>query len=112
MCATCAILARRMPRFQPGISGNPKGRTPGSGAPLAYLRELAGKDGRLYLDRLHQFAMGTDRRYAMEALKLLLPYVAGKPADVQVQVNLDALREMSDDDLAAAVRVAEALTGG
>lgn len=99
-------------QFQPGISGNPAGRPRGARIDLAHLRQLAGEHGEHYIDRLHAIVKGQNRRLALEAIKFALPYLIGKPVEVQVTIDPAALHDLSDADLEAALRVAERLGGG
>ena len=70
----------------------------------------AGEDGAVFLDRLFTIAEGNDKRLALAAIEILLTRGFGKAPGVQVALNPAVLRELSDEDLAAALRVAERLS--
>jgi hypothetical protein len=96
--------------FAPGNCANPHGR-PRTGLALAeYIRQQGGEDGRRWVDRLVSLAEGTDKRLALAASEVLLARGYGKPPDTTVTVNAGALRDLSDTDLEAALRVAERLS--
>lgn len=67
--------------FQPGQSGNPKGR-PKTGIALAeYVRKKGGKNGKLYVDKLHEIATGQhdNLKARLQALNILLDRGWHKP---------------------------------
>ena len=105
-------IARGRP-WRPGESGNPRGRPVGGLSVATFIRELGGFDARVYVERLHAMAMDKRQpRLALEAIRILLERGFGRPPDMTVTFDVSALRDLSDADLEAALRVAERLTGG
>jgi hypothetical protein len=97
-------------RFPKGVSGNPKGR-PRSGEALAeYIRQLAGPDGRTYVDTLHALAVGKhhDTRSRLTAIAVLLERGFGKPPQA-LEHQLDG--RLSLEQLIVASRGPEADEG-
>ena len=87
--------------FQPGQSGNPKGRPPRGTSIAECIRSLGGDGGAPYIERLHAIALGEDVRHAMTAISLLLDRGYGKtPQDVALN-ELPDPRLMSDAELEA-----------
>ena len=97
--------------FAPGNCANPYGRPRTGGALAEYIRRRGGEDGAVWVDRLAEIAAGSDKRLALQAIEVLLTRGYGKPPDTTVTVNADALRELSDEELQVALRVAERLAG-
>lgn len=94
-------------RWRPGQSGNPRGRPPSGLALADYLRRLGGHGGEAYADRLHRIATGPNARLALEAIRLIAPYLWGKPAEVEVRISPEALASLTDEELQVALKVAE-----
>ena len=97
-----------MPRFQPGQSGNSKGRPPGGTALAERIRAKCGDDGSAYVDMLHGIAMDEAQpaRLRIDAAKVLLERGFGKPPqEVHVKtgglsdVTPEQVQQMSDADL-------------
>jgi hypothetical protein len=63
--------------------GNPSGRTRVGEKLSAYIRGLAGEDGRLYADKLHEIAVGPHRdvKARLRAIEVLLDRGWGKPIE-------------------------------
>jgi hypothetical protein len=96
--------------WQPGQSGNPKGRTPNGTSVAEYVRQLCGPDAKPIIDQLVAIATGSHRdvRHRIEACKVLLDRGWGKAVET---VNLHGslatldparLARLSDAELAAA----------
>lgn len=98
--------------WAPGQSGNPRGRPVGGLSVASFVRELGGFDARVYVERLHAMAMDKRQpRLAIEAIRILLERGYGRPPDLSVTFDVSALRDLSDEELCAALKVAEKLTG-
>jgi hypothetical protein len=104
--------------FRKGVSGNPAGRPAGGVALAEYIRELGGPDGRLYVDKLHDFAIGkhTDSRALLTAIGILLERGFGKPPQtIEHSGRIDSRKFdpalLSDDELAIALAISRKLTG-
>jgi hypothetical protein len=92
--------------FEPGRSGNPGGRTREQRTRERLLsdaiREIGGKNGKLYVDRLHEIALHGEHRDSLKAIVVLLERAFGKApdylqvegaiSDPRVQGLLEALR--------------------
>jgi hypothetical protein len=82
--------------FPKGTSGNPAGRPPGGKSIAEYIRNLAGDDGRQYLDCLHAIATAEDQstRVRIAAIAVLLDRGFGKapqamPDESQARSSFD-----------------------
>ena len=78
--------------FAKGQSGNPAGRPPAGLSLAEAIRKLAGEDGRVYVEALHQIATHefTDDRTRIAAIGVLLDRGFGKPPQA---VNLEGSGE-------------------
>lgn len=74
-------LANLRPRWLPGQSGNPKGRTPDSVTTL-----LKEKDKQAVADKLYQLALDGD----MKAIDVFLDRTEGKVTDKHLNLTLTA----------------------
>lgn len=102
--------------WKPGQSGNLLGGSAPAIKLAAYVRSLAGQDGKAYLDILHGIATGAhrDTKTRVTALQMLLDRGWGKPREhvtidgqlQTVRLTPEALARLSDDDLHAAISVA------
>jgi hypothetical protein len=72
----------RAPRWQPGVSGNPKGRPPGIPNPSTKLRQMI--DAEAIVKRLEEAALAGDVAAARTLLERALPLyrVAAAPVDL------------------------------
>jgi hypothetical protein len=71
-----------MPKFQKGVSGNPKGRPPAARGLRAALVARYGGDGAVLIERLEVLSKLRGRgnaRIRLAAVELLLSYHSGKP---------------------------------
>ena len=92
-----------MPKFAPGISGNPHGR-PKLGLTLAErIRKLGGEDGSVYAGLLHDIATNAKEstRLRIAAAQILIQQGYGDPpqvVDIEVQPTFSAarIRELLD----------------
>ena len=100
--------------WQKGQSGNPAGRTPNAPALAALTREKAGgADGPVLVEKLFTLIQHSDPRVSLEAVKFAVERGWGKAVDPVVRIDAtSALRDLSDADLEAALRVASKLTAG
>ena len=64
----------------------------------------------MWVDRLAEIAAGSDKRLALQAIEVLLTRGYGRAPDTTVSISATALRDLSDADLEAALRVAERLS--
>src|SRR5262245_55465161 len=95
--------------FSKGISGNAAGRQRSGEALAEYVRELAGPDGRIYVDRLHRPATGKkqkDLRIVLAAIGLLLERGFGKPAQaiehngrIDSEISATSVAALNDEEL-------------
>src|SRR5438093_1539114 len=92
--------------FKPGESGNARGR-PRTGTALAeYIRQLAGENGRAYVDVLHEIATkpSKDRKGRLTAINILLERGFGKSAlpvelrESQPPMPLIAIDKLTDEE--------------
>jgi hypothetical protein len=67
--------------FQPGRSGNPRGRPPTGTSVAEYIRQLGGENGKAYADKLHAIAVGEHDNVnaRLTAIGILLERGFGKP---------------------------------
>ena len=84
-----------MPRFEPGVRGNPRGRPPGGQSAAEYIREKAGADGRRYVDLLDRIAMDSKQptKTRIDAAKVLLSRTFGtapQQLDIAVEQTISA----------------------
>lgn len=94
-----------MPRFQPGQSGNLRGR-PRVGTSLAErIREKGGDDGAVYVDLLHDIATNPKEttKLRIEAVRLLMQRGFGAiPTEVSVEeplvINADQIRRLLEQE--------------
>jgi len=101
--------------WKPGQSGNPNGHGTAAMKLAAYVRSLAGQDGKVYLDILHDIAAKPhkDVKTRITALGMLLDRGWGKPKEhIQLEGSLssltltpEAVAKLSDAELAQAVSV-------
>ena len=89
-----------MPRFQPGQSGNPKGRPPGGTSLAERLRAKCGDDGGALVDKLYNIAMDDEQptRLQIDAAKVLLERGFGKPPQ-EVHVKTGGLSDVTPEQV-------------
>ena len=89
-----------MPRFQPGQSGNPKGRPLGGSSLAERIRARCGDDGDAYVDMLHGIAMDDEQpmKFRVDAVKILLDRGFGRPPQ---EVQLSSRMSFTDEQLDA-----------
>jgi hypothetical protein len=68
-----------MGRFPPGVSGNPGGRPLAARGLRGVLEAKFGRDGEPLIGRLEELSKSKNGRVALEAVKVLLSYLAGPP---------------------------------
>ena len=88
-------------------------------SPAARVRQLAGDDGRVYLEKLHEIALAPhrDTRSRLAALAMLLERGWGKPRELvemtatadSLALSPEAVSRLSDADLEMAVTVVHKL---
>ena len=91
-----------MPRFLPGRSGNPGGRPKSATGLRQHLEQQYGTDGRKLVGRLERLSRSRNHRVALEAVRLLLSYLAGTPQqsyELTGRFEHRAYQELSPDAL-------------
>ena len=91
-----------MALFKPGRSGNPSGRPKSAAGLRAELVGRYGDSAEILLDRLDKLSKSKTERTALEAVKILLSYHAGNPAQsfaLSGQIEHTAYQEIRPDML-------------
>lgn len=108
-----------MPKFQPGVSGNPRGRPRGAAGLAAYIKKKLGNDLHDVVDEMAAIALGqrgASPRDRISAAQWLADRAFGKPdqslaiaSTVETSMTLIDPSKLSDVDLLKREQILEQL---